>query len=359
MLRKFNNTKPPSNKAQATLAAYAYSSVILAMATVYFLAMAIPICLVLVFLLERKTTVTHAHYLASANTKHRWPDELEWSNAQNKIILRTKKKAKYKVPETHLMLCPEKWGLFTSVINLDRANWFVLGLGAQYVASLLHQMIVLQCMTGWSIVLAKATYNFVLRRPKKPPKTVSDPVQSVSDEADMASSSDDDSCAPVSPTRTNFHVHGRLSFAFNPNQRQSLPRKSLCCIACSTGTLETDDGCEEMFKANFGEAEEFQFVGLDNMCSRHLFSNKSDFIGKILPIDPLEICGVAGGFTAKGEGTVRVRFHNDAGVLVDKKIYKALYAPESMVRLISITQLARQAPANEITKATTSRDATE
>ena len=122
MLRKFNNTKPPSNKAQATLAAYAYSSVILAMATVYFLAMAIPICLVLVFLLERKTTVTHAHYLASAKTKHCWPDELEWSNAQNKIISRTKKKANYKAPETHLMLCPEKWGLFTSVINLDRAN---------------------------------------------------------------------------------------------------------------------------------------------------------------------------------------------------------------------------------------------
>ena len=85
--------------------------------------MAIPVYLVLVCLLERKKKVIQLdHYLASANTKHRWPDELEWSNAQNKIISRTKKKEKYKAPETHLMLCSEEWGLFTSVINLDRAN---------------------------------------------------------------------------------------------------------------------------------------------------------------------------------------------------------------------------------------------
>ena len=95
------------------------------------------------------------------------------------------------------------------------------------------------------------------------------------------------------------------------------------------------------------------------MCSRHLFSDKNDFISEIASIDPLEICGVAGGFTAKGEGTVRIRFRNDNRQLVDKKILKALYAPNSAVRLISITQLARQAPENEITKVTTSRNTTE
>jgi hypothetical protein len=73
----------------------------------------------------------------------------------------------------HLTLCPEEWGLSTNVVNLDKANWFILGLGEQYIASLLHHMILLQCMAGWSIALAKATYEFVLRRPKKPPKAVS------------------------------------------------------------------------------------------------------------------------------------------------------------------------------------------
>ena len=151
------------------------------------------------------------------------------------------------------------------------------------------------------------------------------------------------------------HLH-----LIRPSKNQlKVEKKSICCIACSTKTSEIEEGCNEWFKANFGEAEEPHLIGLDNMRSRHLFSNESDFVGEITPINPLEICGVAGGFTAKGEGTVRIRFRNDSGKLVDKKIYKALYAPESMVRLISITQLARQAPANEITKATTFKDTTE
>jgi hypothetical protein len=157
--------------APAAFADYAYHCIILTMAAVYFLAMAIPICLVLVYNLDRKTEVTKLdHLMASVNTKHRWPDALEWSLARKKIISRAKKKAEHKAPDIHLVLCREEWSLSTNVVNLDKFNWFLLGLGANYIAALLHQMILLQCMTGWSVNLAKATYTYFMRRPRKPPK---------------------------------------------------------------------------------------------------------------------------------------------------------------------------------------------
>ena len=384
ILRRLNIYKPPSNPATASIANYAYSSIILVLATLYFLALAIPICLVLVFLLDRKQKQDQvSHYLASVNTKHRWPDELEWSTARKKIISRAKKKIGCREPKLHLTFCPEDWGLSTNVVNIDRANWFMLGLGINYFASVFHRMVLLQCMTGWSVILAKATYEFVMRRPKKPPKThptiskrqlkqdyeqwrhfhpsakVRKRRKPIRSYEDHASFSDEESCSPVSPTKTDFYVDGRLSFAFDPSKPATQTKTTLCCIACSTDLPEPSAVSDDEFTANFGEAEDQHLVGLDNMCSRHLFSAKHDFIGDIIPIDPLEICGVAGGFTAKGEGTVRIRFRNDDGKLVDRKIYKALYAPDSAVRLISITQLARQAPENEITKVTTSRNTTE
>jgi hypothetical protein len=180
-----------------------------------------------------------------------------------------------------------------------------------------------------------------------------------SHEDDTVTSSDDESFAPVSPPKTKFYVDGSLPFAFNPNQPPSCSPESLCYIACSTDSTELDEPSKNWFKANFGEAEELHLVGPDKMCSRHLFSDTNDFIGDIVPIDPLDICVVAGGFTAKGVGMVQVQFWNDNGKLVDKKIYKALYAPESMVRLISITQLARQAPDTATTRMTTSKNSTE
>jgi hypothetical protein len=363
----------------------------------YFLAMALPVCLALLLMLDRKASViTTAHLLASANATHRWPDEFEWNQARRKKIFRATKKAKYKEPVTHLALCPEELGLSTNVLNFDKANWFLFGLGAFSIASLFHQLALLQCMTGWSILLAKATYDYIVSRPKKPPKTeeeetrkstfkedyeqwrhyhpsakvrkrrkpvkkiVSCPSVASADvsNTDTASASDEDSCALVSPLTQHYYVNGRLSFAFDPTQMQSsFPPTDLCCIACSTSA--GDNSCDDWFKANFDEAEELQLVGLDNMCSRHLFSDKNDFIGQLTTIDPLEISGVAGGLTATGEGTVRVRFRNDKGLLIDKNITKALYVPESSVRLISITQLARQAPIDTETKATTSKNKTE
>jgi hypothetical protein len=87
--------------------------------------------------------------------------------------------------------------------------------------------------------------------------------------------------------------------------------------------------------------EEPAIIGLDSCCSRHLFTEKSDFINGIKPIDPVEIMGVSGDLILKGTGSVRVRFRDDNGAWVDKIIDHAYYAPDSPVRLISITQLAR------------------
>jgi len=362
--------------------------------------MALPVCLVLLLMLDRKPrVVTHAHLLASANTKHRWPDKIEWSKTRRKQTLRATKKITNKEPVIPLTLCPEALGLSLNVINFDKANWFLLGFGGYYLASIFHQLVLLQCMTGWSIFLAKATYDYIVSRPKKPPKNVDEYGQVADLKKDFEqwrhfhpsakvrrrrkvvktvvpcsslrsadnsttignlSDSDTDYCAPASPIKHNFYVNGRLSFAFDPTQKEtSTTKQNLCCIACSTSTSTENNECEAWFKANFDEAEELQLVGLDNMCSRHLFSEKSDFIGPIVTIDPLEISGVAGGLTATGEGTVRLRFRNDKGKLVDKNIYKALYVPDSSVRLISVTQLARQAPNDYETKVTTFKDKTE
>ena len=158
------------------------------------------------------------------------------------------------------MLCSEEWGLSTEVINLDKANWFLLGLGATHILAFLRKLILLQCMTGWCILLAKAAYIYFIQHPKKPPKNVptdislTTPKQPIHyeqwrhfhpsakvrkrkrsikthkeikaepntalDVDDAASNSDDDSCVPAPPPVTNFYIDGRLSFAFNPSQQE-------------------------------------------------------------------------------------------------------------------------------------------
>jgi hypothetical protein len=82
-------------------------------------------------------------------------------------------------------------------------------------------------------------------------------------------------------------------------------------------------------------------VGLDSLCSRHLFPSKSDFVSQILPIDPFGIQGVGGDIKAIGKGTVRLWFRCDKGILHDKLLHNAYYAPRCPVCLVSIPQLAR------------------
>ena len=65
-------------------------------------------------------------------------------------------------------------------------------------------------------------------------------------------------------------------------------------VACSTAlTNRLDDkGC---YNESFDSEDTFM-VGLDSLCSRHLFPSKSDFVSQILPIDPFGIQGVGGGY---------------------------------------------------------------
>jgi hypothetical protein len=87
-------------------------------------------------------------------------------------------------------------------------------------------------------------------------------------------------------------------------------------------------------------------VGLDSLYSRHLFYDKSDFITKIAPIQPFSVQGVGGDIKAIGIGKVRLRFHDTNGILHDKILEKACFAPKSPVCLISIPQLARDTNEN-------------
>jgi hypothetical protein len=82
-------------------------------------------------------------------------------------------------------------------------------------------------------------------------------------------------------------------------------------------------------------------VGLDSLCSQHLFPSKFDFVSKISLIEPFGIQGVGGDIKAIGQGTVRIHFHDDNGSLRDKLLKNAYFAPKCPVCLISIPQLAR------------------
>jgi hypothetical protein len=77
-----------------------------------------------------------------------------------------------------------------------------------------------------------------------------------------------------------------------------------------------------------------------------LFYDKSDFITKINPIQPFRIQGVGGDIKAIGIGKVRLRFHDTNGILHDKVLANAYYAPKSPVCLISIPQLTRDTNEN-------------
>jgi hypothetical protein len=96
----------------------------------------------------------------------------------------------------------------------------------------------------------------------------------------------------------------------------------------------------DIFTESF-DPEEQVIIGLDSLCSRHLFSDKSDFISDLTPVEPFEIHGVGGNMQAVSKGNVRLRFRDSDGKIHDKVLQNAYYAPESPVRLISIPQLVR------------------
>jgi len=89
------------------------------------------------------------------------------------------------------------------------------------------------------------------------------------------------------------------------------------------------------------DSDDLVIIKLDSLCSRHLFPAKSDFISEIQPIEPFDINGVSGNIQAIGQGTVRICFRDPSGLLHDKQLVNAYYAPNAPVRLLSIPQLAR------------------
>lgn len=95
-------------------------------------------------------------------------------------------------------------------------------------------------------------------------------------------------------------------------------------MACSSGAehlIYTLDTFRE------SDQEEMTIVGLDSLCIRHLFYSKSDFIAKIAPIKPYSIQGIGGDIKAIGIGKHRTRFYNTDGMLHDKILDNAYYAP--------------------------------
>jgi hypothetical protein len=194
---------------------------------------------------------------------------------------------------SRLYVLPLECGVMTDVINLDKVNLFLLGLrycGALAFYHLISGLLLFHSLvSGIALNLMHSLLPYECQRIKKPPDK-----QMVSGTA---------------------------------------------MVACSSGTersFETIDVFQESF-----DKEEMAIVGLDSLCSRHLFYDKSNFITKIVPVQPFSIQGVGGNIKAIGIGTVRLRFHDSTGVLHDKVLENVYYAPKSPVRLISIPQLAR------------------
>jgi hypothetical protein len=161
---------------------------------------------------------------------------------------------------SQITLLPLEYGVLTNVVNLDKFNLFLLGLsfcGTKVICYLLLGLLQIHDITS---SLASALISGLLksrrRRIKKP------------------------------PDKSIIH--------------------DTALIACSSVTSNTRhflDTFEESF-----DHEETALVGLDSLCSRHLFNSKSDFVSKIEPIKPFSIHGVGGNIKAIGVGCVRIRF---------------------------------------------------
>jgi len=111
-------------------------------------------------------------------------------------------------------------------------------------------------------------------------------------------------------------------------------------IACSSNLLNNLADVTDIHSESF-DVEEQVIVGLDSMCSCHLFIDKSDFVSDIKPITPFDIQGVGGNIQAIGQGTVQLWFHCSNGLSHDKLLPNAYFAPNAPVCLISIPLLGR------------------
>jgi hypothetical protein len=73
-------------------------------------------------------------------------------------------------------------------------------------------------------------------------------------------------------------------------------------IACSSA-ISRDSSMMDIFTESF-DSEEQVIIGLDSLCSRHLFFELSDFVSELTPITPFKIHGVGGDISAISKGNV-------------------------------------------------------
>ena len=146
------------------------------------------------------------------------------------------------------------------MINIDRYNSFLLGLYFKSLETVLYGLWAVHGMAYHltSCILA-AIQNVFLHKPKKPPDK-------------KAHISDTNACG---------------------------------LIACPSTLLHDLDDVAALHSESF-DVEEQVIVGLDSMCSRHLFIDESDFVSEIKPIKPFKIHGIGGNIKAIGQGTVRL-----------------------------------------------------
>jgi hypothetical protein len=122
------------------------------------------------------------------------------------------------------------------------------------------------------------------------------------------------------------------------------------CCSCSFiagSNAEDTQNIEDAFCESFWQ-EETVPIGLDTLCSKHLFPFKNDFITGIVPVTPVDISDIGGEITIQGKGTVRLRICGDDGKWIDKLIHNMYFAPSSPVWLLLIMQLCRECSVTEI-----------
>jgi hypothetical protein len=170
-----------------------------------------------------------------------------------------------------LRLCALHLGVFSNVINIDRYNLFLLGVYFISQEALLYGLLANNTVAFHIyFCLLAAIKDVLLCRPKKPPDI-------------------------------KHHNAGASACSY---------------IACSSTLLNDLEAVEDIPSESF-DTEEQVIVGLDSMCSRHLFFDPSDFVSEIKPITPFDIHGVGGNIQAIGQGTVRLWFRCSSGILHD------------------------------------------
>jgi len=86
------------------------------------------------------------------------------------------------------------------------------------------------------------------------------------------------------------------------------------------------------------DSDDTTLIAMDNCASNHIFGDPTDFIGGIIPMDPIDVTGL-GNVQATGYGNVSIAFRCDKGQQHNKILHNVWYSPSAPIRMISIPQL--------------------